>query len=561
MSLARLRYVIPTVAAIVMAAPAFVTIDAQDTAANTGTPVHVTVIVTDRRGDPVTKLGAGDFELRDDGALQTIDQVERPSATPPARCIALFLDEYHVRAGDTARIRAALTRFVDEDLRPDDVVFVMKPLESIRTIRPAQDRDEVRRAIATFEGRKDDYAPRSAFESTYMGRDPIAIESTRSQIVLSALSALTAGMGERREVNKALVRIGESFDPPGRTRGAGALPDLAAVSRSAAIFDVGISTVDPQGESDVSGALVRVVRDLDAGYHLTYRPAREDDGRFHAIQVRARGDGITVRVRSGYAAPMDPREKTRLAALSTTAPASLSSRRYHKSDLIKPWFGMSRGAGGRTQVTFTWEPGTPATRDRPQAWGVTVSAKTVAGDQLFTGSVSPVSPTGSPAAWPERAVFDAPPGIVQLEMTIESADQKVLDTDVRDLDVANLAGARTVIMPPEVLRTNTVRQFAAASRNPDAPPVASREFTRAEHLLIRVPAFGPGGSAATVTASLLNVTGQSMRNLPTTPGPREGETQFDLLLAPLAPGDYSIGFTATSDAGQAHDTLTFRIVD
>ena len=95
----------------------------------------------------------------------------------------------------------------------------------------------------------------------------------------------------------------------------------------------------------------------------------------------------------------------------------------------------------------------------------------------------------------------------------------------------------------------------------DAPPVASREFSRTERLLIRVPAYGPGQSTATVTATLESATGQPMRALPVISGSTPGVTQFDLPLAPYAPGDYTIALKATSAAGQALENFTITITD
>jgi hypothetical protein len=118
-----------------------------------------------------------------------------------------------------------------------------------------------------------------------------------------------------------------------------------------------------------------------------------------------------------------------------------------------------------------------------------------------------------------------------------------------------------VITEPEVLRTRTPRQWAAIINDPDAPPVVSREFSRTERLLVRVPAYGPGNATAVVAATLEGATGQAMRSLAAVPGPVAGVTQFDLPLAPYAPGSYTIALTATSPAGQAREVLTFTITD
>ena len=47
---------------------------------------------------------------------------------------------------------------------------------------------------------------------------------------------------------------------------------------------------------------------------------------------------------------------------------------------------------------------------------------------------------------------------------------------------------------PAVLRARTAREFQQLRTDADAVPIAAREFSRIEHLLIRVPAYGPGGT-------------------------------------------------------------------
>lgn len=51
-----------------------------------------------------------------------------------------------------------------------------------------------------------------------------------------------------------------------------------------------------------------------------------------------------------------------------------------------------------------------------------------------------------------------------------------------------------------------------------------------------------------------------MRTLPLAPSPaRETVTQFDLSLAPLAPGEYKVEVTATSASGHATEVINFRV--
>jgi VWFA-related protein len=588
--------------------------------------VRLDAIVTDREGRPALDLTLKDFQLRDDGVLQTIQSVElemagraaSPSgaALPPiqsaldeqtearragTRLLALFLDEYHVSAGaNTIRVRDALARFVDEQIRPGDLVVVMKPLDPLASIRLTRDRDALREAIGTFAGRKGDYAPQSAFERDYMSRAPDALEAVRAQVVLSALNTLAAHLGGLREGRKALVVVSEGVadNPPA----GGRLPDVRAIARTANRFNVAVYAVDPRADaaprpsggqntpepapergraiealrtladetggemiadgSDLGPGLRRVAGDLDAYYLLTYRPSPANDGRLHTVQLQVTRRNAQVRARQGYWAPL---ANEALLARSEPSAGPARARSMSQSALIRPWFGMARGPAGRTRVTFTWEPGRAQVDGRRPiaAETVVLSAATADGTPLFHGRVAAVyaERTGEHTP-PERAVFDAPPGRVELDMTIQAEDDRVLDSDARDIEVLDLGGARTVMGTPEVLRTRTAREFLAVSADPDAPPVVSREFSRRERLVIRVPIYGPAATTPVVSARLLTRSGQPLREVAAMPAPaRDGVIQFDLPLAALAVGEYSLEVVATSAAGRADAVITFRVTD
>src|SRR6185436_4095420 len=99
---------------------------------------------------------------------------------------------------------------------------------------------------------------------------------------------------------------------------------------------------------------------------------------------------------------------------------------------------------------------------------------------------------------------------------------------VRDLS------APVVIGTPAVYRGRTPRDFQALA---NAVPVSSRDFSRTERLLIRVPVYAPQDVAATVSARLQNRKGQSMRNLGEhRPVAGPSVSDFDLPLAGFAAG-------------------------
>jgi hypothetical protein len=181
------------------------------------------------------------------------------------------------------------------------------------------------------------------------------------------------------------------------------------------------------------------------------------------------------------------------------------------------------------------------------------------GAVVFEGPVAPTGPGSfeEPGVTPARAIFDVPPGRLRLRMSVQDAAAQVIDRDVREISIRDLRGA-PAIGTPEILRARNAREFRALEAN-DAVPVAAREFSRAEHLLIRFQAYGSGGSEAAVAARLLGRGGQVVRELPLIQSSDAGRYAIDLPLASLASGDYAIEVAASSGGGDARDRIAFRV--
>src|SRR5207244_5344854 len=130
-------------------------------------------------------------------------------------------------------------------------------------------------------------------------------------------------------------------------------------------------------------------------------------------------------------------------------------------------------------------------------------------------------------------VFDVAPGRLRLRMAIQDVASQVIDRDVREMSIRDLRGA-VALGTPEVLRARNAREFRTLD-GVAAVPVAAREFSRTERLLIRFAAYGPGGAAPNVSAKLLGRMGHALRDLPVSPAATpDGENAIDLPLAGFA---------------------------
>ena len=323
--------------------------------------------------------------------------------------------------------------------------------------------------------------------------------------------------------------------------------------------------------NDLAAGMKQITRDSSAYYLIGYNSSQApSDGKFHEIKVRVKRPGVQVRARRGYwalnredtaralapapSAPAKPVE----AALANLAVASRTSR----TSVVRTWIGTSRGEDGRTRVTFVWEPipagGRTAAGEEP-AW-VTLTAVGPDGAPYFRGRVPSVPPpaatVGAPPRPPTRVTFDANPGTMQLRVSVEGAASQVLDTDTRDITIPDLTAAHAVLGTPQVFRARTVRDYQLLKADADAIPLPSREFSRTDRLLIRVPAYGPGGTTLVLNARLLNRAGSAMIDLQAGPSPNASEQQIELPLSGLAPGEYVIEVTA---GDEANELVGFRV--
>jgi hypothetical protein len=231
------------------------------------------------------------------------------------------------------------------------------------------------------------------------------------------------------------------------------------------------------------------------------------------------------------------------------------------SPLIRPWFGMAPGSDGATRVSFVWEPVSRVPGDRsrrPEPAKIALSVSRADTDTpVFDGKVLPsnglLDGSGAEAT---RATFELPPGRLRVRMSIEDSSARQLDTDVRELVVSSFPGPLT-LGTPQVLRARTAREFRALAANADAAPVAARQFSRSERLLIRVPVYA-AGQAPTVSARLVNRFGAE-RVLRGERSPGSDGYQVDVPLAALVAGDYVVEVTASNEDGNAQDSVAIRV--
>ena len=198
--------------------------------------VRVDVIATDGKGQHVTDLKQEDFDVFEDNQPQSVEQFRlikvdgnpKPGDPPPrairnrddeeteaarddVRVFAILLDDYHVRRSNSVSVREPLTRFIQTQLRPNDMIAVMYPLTPVFDVSFTRDHAAIIGAINRFEGRKYDYRPMNQIEENYVRYPTETVERIRNEVVMGALRGLSVRLGSLREGRKSVIFVSEGF--------------------------------------------------------------------------------------------------------------------------------------------------------------------------------------------------------------------------------------------------------------------------------------------------------------------------------------------------------------
>lgn len=316
-----------------------------------------------------------------------------------------------------------------------------------------------------------------------------------------------------------------------------------------------VSTNNPLPE------LQRMVRELSSYYLLSYTSSvAPRDGKFHPIQVRVKRRDVEVRARKGYWAYTEEEVRRATAPARTGPPPEIGAALEELAGIVEPssrrpvtlWIGAARGSAEKARITVAWEALAPAGQDPlDKVAQVSLTATSGTGEVVFQGPAAPDASAGRLAG---RVTFEAPAGLLKLRATAQNSSGHRLDADDVSFEVADFTGAGPLISTPIVFRARTARDITQLKTGTDALPAITRQFSRTERLLVRFEAYGPGGTAPTVSARLLNRMGESLAALPQ-PTVSGALHHVELTLGALPPGDYLVEVTA-----QAADTTARKLI-
>ena len=603
------RLFIPIVASVLLTVAL---VSAQDAPASQNPPqptfrtgvniVRVDVIVTDDKGNPVTDLTQDEFEIVEDGRVQTIDlfrqiridgsvpAVERPrqvltrdteereASRDDVRIFAILLADYQVCAERSRLVRDALTTFIN-GLNPNDLVAVMNPLTSIKDLAFTYDHNSIVQTIQRFEGRRGDYTPRNQIETEHaqlLG----GIELIRAAVVRDALKALAVRLGSMREGRKTVLFVSEGF-PSGWLNDPRQLRDI---TQEANRHNTSIYPIDPRGliaSGGEGGASIRPgCGRLPTGMRLrlsqdTLRELADDtDGRA-IVNRNSLSEGVVQILRDsslhyllGYSSSSTqadgkfhpirvrvkrPKVEVRARKGYWASTAEDVSRAANPAVATPaPILGALAAVAAPNQdgrQVRSWVGvgrGAEGKSRVTVVWEASAAASradvsaqvTVTATRAGEGTVFEHPPAELIAGTPHRVAFDVGAGSVEVKIVLTDREGNIVDRETRSLDVPEYAGEKAALGTPRFYRPRTPREFQTLTADAEAIPVVTRDFARTDRLLIRVDAYTPAGVTAAPTAAILSRTGRRMFEVPLSPAMVGASHQIDLTLSPLPPGEY-----------------------
>ncbi len=335
----RSSVVVPLVAALIVV-PVMAQ-DAQDgfRFRSTTELINVTATVTDGTGRFVSGLTKDDFQVREDGQRQVISHFS--SERVPVS-LGIVLDVSGSMSGDKFRAaERAIGRFTYDLLAPEDEVFILSFSDQTDLVSDwTTDRQRLAAALARIRPRGGTALYDAVAEAVPMAQtgrhkkkavvvisdgndtdsqtDPDSLQSLirETEVLVYAIGIDSAGGPTRTSGGtwSGQPRIQLPFPFPGggpwgRPRPRYPMPPSAGGANDRVNVDVLRTITDDSGGRtevirtayDLDPATASIADELSQQYSLGYVPPRTKDGRWHTIEVLARGN-FQVRARRGYLA-------------------------------------------------------------------------------------------------------------------------------------------------------------------------------------------------------------------------------------------------------------------
>ena len=262
----------------------------------TRSSVTTAVTVRDRNGALVSNLTELDFAITEDGRPQTLT---RFTAERTPLSVAIVIDTSQSLRGEPIQLtRAAVRRFIDVSLRPDDEVALVS-FNHVASIAAnwTTDRSRLRASLDALNP-----TGSTALYDAIFGTLPLF---TRRSLQRAAMIVISDGADSasnrtpsqlKQELNGTdlflyWIAVDHADARPATRINPFTIAEIAGQAN-------GYSEVIPGPES-LDAALTRVSDELNHQYTMSYEPTTPANGRMHTVRVTVPKQNYVVRARRG----------------------------------------------------------------------------------------------------------------------------------------------------------------------------------------------------------------------------------------------------------------------
>jgi VWFA-related protein len=311
--------------------------------------------------------------------------------------------------------------------------------------------------------------------------------------------------------------------------------------------------------NDTASAIGRVFADVGSYYLMSYYSTNTKlDGRFRRLSVRVKREGLDVRSRPGYLAPTESEARAAGVALPdktgrlTPLPSPTVTRAL---DALAPARGrmpvriQASGGAGMVRAIVELDPATMKLPEWSGGGDLKLSIEGERGGNPYTiNSVLEPGQRSITTVGPEAPLA---PGRYSVKAELTARGSRL------PLQVTTFA-----VVPATTATIGTAA--LALRRGPSTgltyQPTADSRFRRTERIRLELPVLAEG---VTTTGRMLNREGQAMPLTVTTSERADGAMKLataEVILAPLAEGEYVIELSCAAKTGTETISYGFRIV-
>lgn len=282
--------------------------------------VMVDVSVRDRSRRAVRGLKAGDFQVRDNGVLQQVDDVSYGKLPID---VTVALDVSHSVTGNALeRLRRGVRELMD-DLGPQDrlklVLFNMRVMRTVDFTKDVKAVDRALQAVTAGGGTSlfDAVSVALVSASEADRRQLIVVFTDGNDSTSTTSGAMLTDVARRTRATVAFVVpvAGTSsafsqplFDTRGKLITSTPLPTTEAPRLSSSQFgffrtlalETGGTILPVTQTTNLSAAFRSVLDEFRSAYVLYYTARGVDRAGFHTIEVKVNREGAVVQARRGY---------------------------------------------------------------------------------------------------------------------------------------------------------------------------------------------------------------------------------------------------------------------